>query len=255
VVAATGMALLRDSVLPLRGRLADGHQIRTSATTTTLAVNITPGHADFITTTGIQGPYDWALPNIVDDDGALRSAFLAKTDGSGVCPTGFNVPTEAQLKAETDIWDRANNAEVSAFNSVLKLPVAGANYIWKRPIIRTLYTSCGNKICMTWGDIYRKRCCGGGCSYLMSICKFTPVMPYPLLLPHLLNVKSPSNAIPTTATAHTFEFSQVTSSTGQVWMDRNLGASQVATSSTDPASYGDSYFSIISPIPNICFCL
>jgi hypothetical protein len=35
--------------------------------------------------------------NIVDDDGALRSAFLAKTDGSGVCPTGFNVPTEAQL--------------------------------------------------------------------------------------------------------------------------------------------------------------
>ncbi len=107
------------------GKLADGHQIRTSATTTTLAVNITPGHADFITTTGIQGPYDWALPNIVDDDGALRSAFLAKTDGSGVCPTGFNVPTEAQLKAETDIWDRANNAEVSAFNSVLKLPVAG----------------------------------------------------------------------------------------------------------------------------------
>jgi hypothetical protein len=32
-------------------------------------------------------------------------------------------------------------------------------------------------------------------------------MPYPLLLPHLLNVKSPSNAIPTT-TAHAFEFSQ-----------------------------------------------
>jgi hypothetical protein len=27
----------------------------------------------------------------------------------------------------------------------------------------------------------------------------------------------------------------------QVWMDRNLGASQVATSSTDPTSYGDSY--------------
>jgi hypothetical protein len=41
--------------------------------------------------------------------------FLAKTDGSGICPTGFNVPTEAQLKAETDIWDRTNNAEVSAY--------------------------------------------------------------------------------------------------------------------------------------------
>jgi hypothetical protein len=34
----------------------------------------------------------------------LRSAFLAKTDGSGVCPTGFNVPTEAQLKAEIDMY-------------------------------------------------------------------------------------------------------------------------------------------------------
>jgi uncharacterized protein (TIGR02145 family) len=29
--------------------------------------------------------------------------------------------------------------------------------------------------------------------------------------------------------------------TGKVWMDRNLGASQVATSSTDAASYGDLY--------------
>jgi hypothetical protein len=42
-----------------------------------------PGHADFITTTDSQSFYDWMLPNI-DDDGALRSAFLAKTDGSGV---------------------------------------------------------------------------------------------------------------------------------------------------------------------------
>jgi uncharacterized protein (TIGR02145 family) len=31
------------------------------------------------------------------------------------------------------------------------------------------------------------------------------------------------------------------SSTGKVWMDRNLGASQVATSSTDASSYGDLY--------------
>ena len=33
----------------------------------------------------------------------------------------------------------------------------------------------------------------------------------------------------------------VTSSTGKIWMDRNLGASQVATSSIDAASYGDLY--------------
>jgi uncharacterized protein (TIGR02145 family) len=33
----------------------------------------------------------------------------------------------------------------------------------------------------------------------------------------------------------------VTSPTGKIWMDRNLGASQVATSSTDAAAYGDLY--------------
>jgi hypothetical protein len=33
----------------------------------------------------------------------------------------------------------------------------------------------------------------------------------------------------------------VTSPTGKIWMDRNLGASQAATSSTDALSYGDLY--------------
>ncbi len=33
----------------------------------------------------------------------------------------------------------------------------------------------------------------------------------------------------------------VTSATGRVWMDRNLGASQVATGLTDTAAYGDLY--------------
>jgi alpha-tubulin suppressor-like RCC1 family protein len=112
------------------GRPADGHQIRTSAITATLAANTTPGHANFITITGPRGPYDWTIPHTGDVDGALRSAFFAKTDGSGICPTGFNVPTEAQLKAEVDIWDTTNNAAVGAFNSVLKLPVAGSRLRW-----------------------------------------------------------------------------------------------------------------------------
>ena len=33
----------------------------------------------------------------------------------------------------------------------------------------------------------------------------------------------------------------IISSTGRLWMDRNLGATQVATSTTDAASYGDLY--------------
>jgi len=37
------------------------------------------------------------------------------------------------------------------------------------------------------------------------------------------------------------EIVDVTSTTGKTWMDRNLGASQTATSSNDAASYGDLY--------------
>jgi hypothetical protein len=33
----------------------------------------------------------------------------------------------------------------------------------------------------------------------------------------------------------------VVSTTGKIWMDRNLGASEVANSTTDAASYGDLY--------------
>ena len=36
-------------------------------------------------------------------------------------------------------------------------------------------------------------------------------------------------------------YGEVASTTGKVWLDRNLGATQVATSSTDTASYGDLY--------------
>ena len=37
------------------------------------------------------------------------------------------------------------------------------------------------------------------------------------------------------------EVPSVTSTTGKIWMDRNLGSSQVATSSTDTDAYGDLY--------------
>ena len=50
------------------------------------------------------------------------------------------------------------------------------------------------------------------------------------------------NMIGGAATAAPTVVSEVTNSTtGAIWMDRNLGASQVATSSTDAASYGDLY--------------
>ena len=50
-----------------------------------------------------------------------------------------------------------------------------------------------------------------------------------------------SNNIPVKVFGTASENGTVTSTTGQVWMDRNLGASRVATSSTDSAAYGDLY--------------
>ncbi|OQX00501.1 hypothetical protein BWK69_01250, partial [Candidatus Parcubacteria bacterium A4] len=63
---------------------------------------------------------DWSS---IDSSGAIRSAYLAKTDGTGICPTGFRVPTEAELTAERTSWSSNNSA--GAFASPLKLTVAG----------------------------------------------------------------------------------------------------------------------------------
>jgi hypothetical protein len=49
------------------------------------------------------------------------------------------------------------------------------------------------------------------------------------------------NGAPVWSTSNNAFANTVVSKTGKIWMDRNLGASQVATSSTDAASYGDLY--------------
>ena len=49
------------------------------------------------------------------------------------------------------------------------------------------------------------------------------------------------NEVSFTTPAVGFVFGTVTSPTGKIWMDRNLGASRVATSSTDNEAYGDYY--------------
>lgn len=105
------------------GRNFDGHQDSTAGTTTTLAADVTTvGHANFILTNA--SPYDWSAPG-VDDDGAIRTANWSKIDGSSVCPVGYRLPTEPELKAERLSWS-SNNSE-GAFASPLKLPLSGSN--------------------------------------------------------------------------------------------------------------------------------
>ncbi|MDD3862033.1 MAG: FISUMP domain-containing protein, partial [Candidatus Gracilibacteria bacterium] len=103
------------------GRPADGHQVRNSGTQTGQVETITPGTNTFIL---LNWPTDeWSS---TDSNGALRSAYLAKTDGEGICPAGFRLPTGAEWDAERVSWS-SNNA-TGAFASTLKLPATGYRY-------------------------------------------------------------------------------------------------------------------------------
>ena len=95
------------------GRAADGHEIRTSGTTTTLATSDTPGHGNFIIS------YDWRNPQ-------NDNLWQGVSGTNNPCPAGYRLPTEAEWEAERTSWS-SNNA-AGAFASPLKLPVAGRRY-------------------------------------------------------------------------------------------------------------------------------
>lgn len=118
------------------GRKSDGHEDQNSGTTSTQAGDVDDvTHDNFITSSS--SPYDWAAGG-VDDNGNKRIANWLKTDGTFVCPTGFRVPTEDEMKAElfnpgsaeiqkdsSQKADNDDNRRVNAYNSFLKLPSAG----------------------------------------------------------------------------------------------------------------------------------
>jgi len=56
---------------------------------------------------------------------------------------------------------------------------------------------------------------------------------------YAINTIGPNYGNEISFTTQSMAFANVTSATGKVWMDRNLGASRVATSSTDTSAYGD----------------
>jgi uncharacterized protein (TIGR02145 family) len=96
------------------GRAADGHQIRTSGTTTTLSSSDTPGHGNFILV--FTSPYDWRSPQ-------NTNLWQGVSGVNYPCPVGYRLPTAAEWDAERMSWSTNNAA--GAFASPLKLPVAG----------------------------------------------------------------------------------------------------------------------------------
>ena len=96
------------------GRLADGHQKRTSGKTGKLSASDRPGHGDFILS--YAAPYDWRLPQ--------NDELWQGVDGvNNPCPTGYRLPTNAEWELERKSWK--SNTREGAFGSPLKLPAAG----------------------------------------------------------------------------------------------------------------------------------
>ncbi|CAC9504124.1 hypothetical protein [uncultured Gammaproteobacteria bacterium] len=66
----------------------------------------------------VYGRGDWTT---IDSSGRLRMDAWKDGDKNDICPAGFSVPTEADLKAETGNIKNINDAA----SSFLKIPAAG----------------------------------------------------------------------------------------------------------------------------------
>lgn len=107
------------------GRAADGHQIRTSGTTTTQSNSDTPGHSNFILAPD-DPYYDWRSPQ----NGNL---WQGVNGVNNPCPDGYRLPTESEWNEERLTWN-SNNA-AGAFASPLKLTLAGGRYLTDGKIV------------------------------------------------------------------------------------------------------------------------
>jgi len=96
------------------GRLGDGHQTRTSGTTTTLSITDTPVDSNFIY--GMGSPYDWRSPQ-------NDNLWQGVSGTNNPCPSGWRLPTSAELDTERASWSQQNYN--GAFASPLKLTAAG----------------------------------------------------------------------------------------------------------------------------------
>lgn len=96
------------------GRLDDGHQTRTSGTTTTLSSTDVPGHSNFIKAPA--SPYDWRSPQ-------NNNLWQGVSGTNNPCPSGWRIPTDTEWDTERLSWSQQNY--YGAYASPLKLTPAG----------------------------------------------------------------------------------------------------------------------------------
>ena len=199
------------------GRGYDGHESSVDSTTT-LAADINAAGAEFI-----RGSADWASTDLGYAN--ARATNWLKTDGSSVCPVGYRVPLKSELEAE--VIDISNAA--TAYTNFLKLPTAGyRSYIDGNPYFT--------------GD-------AGIWSIQSSLDKASYFYLYDTSILWVSGTRAYGYSV--RCIKHEGDpiihhngttYATVTSPyTGKVWLDRNLGASQVCSSFDDPLCYGDYY--------------
>ena len=93
------------------GRGADGHQLRSSGTTTVQSSSTSPGN------TFIAVSNNWYTGTDPDN------LWEGVNGINNPCPSGYRLPTEAEWQAERATW--GSNDAAGAFASPLKLPLAG----------------------------------------------------------------------------------------------------------------------------------
>jgi uncharacterized protein (TIGR02145 family) len=100
------------------GRLADGHQLRTSTNTSTLSSTDVPGNSNYILPSS--APYDWRNPQ-------NNNLWQGVNGTNNVCPTGFRLPTSAEFEAERNAFPGGSNGP-GGYASPLKLTLAGFHF-------------------------------------------------------------------------------------------------------------------------------
>jgi hypothetical protein len=98
------------------GRRSDGHQCRNSLTTSALSSSDQPLHGNFIISPSFP---NWRSPQ-------NTNLWQGVNGINNPCPSGYRLPTNVELNAERLTWN-TNNSN-GAFNSPLKLTVAGNHY-------------------------------------------------------------------------------------------------------------------------------
>jgi uncharacterized protein (TIGR02145 family) len=195
------------------GRRKDGHESRVSDTISTLSSSTIPVHGDFIVA---DNPGIWS--SLINDN-----LWQGATGVNNPCPTNYRIPTKAEWDSEIALFSGTGDLN-SAYSSSLVLPAAG---------LRIAYIGVVDSV-NTQGNYWSSTVNNSEAFYAVTN---TQTLTEDFFRAYGMSVRCIKDAIDTTT-----EIVEVTSSTtNRIWMDRNLGASKVATSFNDVASYGDIY--------------